>query len=160
MVTRLYYLVNERIKPSLMNPNLKAAIGNLCIVKEDFHYVVSGIINEEDYFLLKNEKSNKLSLILKAVSLEENVPMKAIKSTSRKREPTEARHIFCYIASILTEIHPLIIGKAVNRDRTTVAFSVKNVKNIKELKHRANNLIEKYGLINTIGIPDAETDAR
>jgi len=69
--------------------------------------------------------------------------IRAIKSTSRKREYAEVRQVIFYFAYIYLKFYPLSqIGKKYKRNHATVLHSVKVVKSLCETNKSFNNKIQ------------------
>lgn len=81
----------------------------------------------------------ELSQILKEVSIKTNVPEEILKGKGRKRKEADARKIYCRRSKELTPFSLNNIGALINRDKTTVLFSIREAKRVKEV----NNLYKE-----------------
>jgi len=97
--------------------------------------------------------------ILFKVSLASGVSIEDIKGKSRYVNDVIARQMYCYYAKIKWEFKKArkeeIIGKLINRDRTTVIHSCENVEDklssiVKDKKYMAIAL--KLGIVNEKGL--------
>lgn len=79
----------------------------------------------DDYFTLDFER------IAKVVCLVTKVPFDEIKSPSRKKEITQARHLIAFFAKRFTKMTFREIGEQIgDRDHTTVMASISRVNNL------------------------------
>lgn len=94
-------------------------------VSLDFERVRASV---KEFIQPKGSDGEKMGEIIAAVSQKYNVTKDDILSDKRKKEIAMARHICVYLARSLTALSQAQIGKALNRDRTTIVSSESVVK--------------------------------
>ena len=94
-------------------------------VSLDFERVRASV---KEFIQPKGSDEEKMGEIIAAVSQKYNISKEDILSDKRKKEIAMARHICVYLARSLTSLSQAQIGKALNRDRTTIVSSESVVK--------------------------------
>ena len=94
-------------------------------VSLDFERVRASV---KEFIQPKGSDEEKMGEIIAAVSQKYNISKEDILSDKRKKEIAMARHICVYLARSLTSLSQSQIGKALNRDRTTIVSSESVVK--------------------------------
>ena len=106
---------------------------------------VKSSINE--FVPKKDSDQKKMDDIILAVSKKFNISRDDILSTKRNKEIAIPRHICVYVARQCTNLSQSQIGKAINRDRTTVISSESYVKETMEndssFKYEVNSIIRE-----------------
>lgn len=82
----------------------------------------------KEFIPLKESDTQKMDNIIFAVSKKFGVTREDILSSKRNKEVAIARHVCVYIARTTTSLSQAQVGKALNRDRTTVISSENFVK--------------------------------
>lgn len=102
----------------------------------------------KDFISTKENDEKRMDEIILAVSKKYDISREDILSSKRNMEIAMARHICVYIARTMTSLSQGQIGKALNRDRTTVISSEKVIK--EEMEHNGELSMEIRELIRTI----------
>jgi len=71
-----------------------------------------------------------------------------LRTENRTRELTDARHLFCCLATEKSGKAAGLIGSFINRDRTSVLHAVKQVRTVPELQKKYKQIIEELGIRN------------
>ena len=102
------------------------------------------IFKQLSNYKLKNySKILILNNYLNIISDKYGINLKSLKGKTRIREIVEARQLFCATAKHLNpKISYKIIGSIINRDHSTVLYSIKTVKNIKSLQKEFKEIIK------------------
>ena len=101
-----------------------------------------------DFISTRENDGKRMDEIILAVSKKYDISRDDILSSKRNMEIAMARHICVYIARTMTTLSQGQIGKALNRDRTTVISSEKVIK--EEMEHNSELAMEIRELIRTI----------
>ncbi|MBQ8163796.1 MAG: chromosomal replication initiator protein DnaA [Clostridia bacterium] len=91
----------------------------------DFERVRNSV---KEFVQVKESDNEKMGEIITAVSQKYNITKEDILSSKRNKEIAMARHVCVYIARTITSLSQAQIGKALNRDRTTIVSSESVVK--------------------------------
>lgn len=89
----------------------------------------------KEFIHVKESDTKRMDDIIMAVSKKYGVPREDILSDKRNAEIMLPRHICIYLARTCTNLSQASIGKAINRDRTTVISSENKVKSLMEENH-------------------------
>ena len=90
-----------------------------------------------------------LEVLLKAIRKEMKIDINLIKGRGRHREVSEARQMFCHLARLHTDETTTTIGKAINRDHSSVVYSHRSMSNLCDSNKRlsiSRNYIEADAL--------------
>jgi chromosomal replication initiator protein len=101
-----------------------------------------------DFVSTKENDGKRMDEIILAVSKKYDISRDDILSSKRNKEIAMARHICVYIARTMTTLSQSQIGKALNRDRTTVISSEGVVK--EEIEKNSEFAMEVREIIRTI----------
>lgn len=101
-----------------------------------------------EFVSVKENDGKRMDEIILAVSKKYDISREDILSTKRNMEIAMARHICVYIARTMTTLSQSQIGKALNRDRTTIISSEKVVK--EEMEKNNDFAMEVRELIRSI----------
>lgn len=89
----------------------------------------------KEFINVKESDTKRMDDIIMAVSKKYGVTRDDILSDKRNAEIMLPRHICIYLARTCTNLSQVAIGKAINRDRTTVISSENKVKSLMESDH-------------------------
>ena len=103
----------------------------------------------KEFIPTKDSDSKKMEDIIIAVSKKFNISREDILSTKRNKEIAIPRHICVYVARNVTGLSQSQIGKAINRDRTTVINSEAFVK--EEMSNNPSFAVEVNDILREIG---------
>ena len=102
----------------------------------------------KDFIITKENDGKKMDEIILAVSKKYDISRDDILSSKRNKEIAMARHVCVYIARTMTTLSQAQIGKALNRDRTTVISSEGVIK--EEIERNSDFAMEVRELIRSI----------
>ncbi len=102
----------------------------------------------KDFISTKENDGKRMDEIILAVSKKYDISRDDILSSKRNKEIAMARHICVYIARTMTTLSQSQIGKALNRDRTTVISSEGVIK--EEIERNSDFAMEVRELIRSI----------
>ncbi len=111
----------------------------------DFERVRNSV---KEFVQVKESDNEKMAEIITAVSQKYNITKEDILSSKRNKEIAMARHVCVYIARTVTSLSQAQIGKALNRDRTTIVSSESVVKN--EMNNDTNFAYEINDLLRSL----------
>lgn len=95
--------------------------------KEDLPAIIWGA-DPMIYTPYKAITQPSLKSISETVSHYFDIPAHAIKGTVRTKQLVRIRHLFCLLASELTDKPQTVIGRFLNRDHTTIGYAIKGAR--------------------------------
>ena len=104
----------------------------------------------KEFISVREDDGKKMDEIILAVSKKYDISRDDILSSKRNKEIAMARHICVYIARTITTLSQAQIGKALNRDRTTVISSEAVIK--EEMENNSSFAMEVRELIRQISL--------
>jgi chromosomal replication initiator protein len=104
----------------------------------------------KEFISVREDDGKRMDEIILAVSKKYDISRDDILSSKRNKEIAMARHICVYIARTITTLSQAQIGKALNRDRTTVISSEAVIK--EEMESNNEFAMEVRELIRQISL--------
>jgi chromosomal replication initiation ATPase DnaA len=101
---------------------------------------------------IKKKKATNIERLFRAINTVTKVSKAALTSPDKHRIYIESRQIFCYIAHTYFDLTLKAIGRALNRDHTTVLHSIRQFKICMELNENGirGKVKEVKGILNII----------